>query len=209
MLNEIEIWKQVEGWETTYEISNWGRIKTLERLVGSCTGQRRVAEAIRKNNVLPSGKVSITICDGTSKTFCVDVLVARAFVPNPGKLKNVRHKDGDQNNCHADNLCWSATRSRLAPQPRAIKGEGRNCPNCGKRSFVYQHVTKTYFCCQCRHRGQPAARANTKRMLGVKTDYAAGGWTYEALAAKYQISASTAWNWINEQPTSPAKLNQL
>lgn len=195
----VEIWKPIEGWETTYEVSNWGRIKTLERRVGSNTGQRLVAEAIRKSYVLPSGKVAVTICDGNSKTFSVDVLVARAFVPNPRGFKNVRHKDTNQLNCHADNLVWSANRSRLEPQNklRAIKGEGRSCPNCGKRSFVYQELTKTYFCCQCRHRGQPAPRANTKRMSGVKADYAAGGWTYEALAKKYQISISTAWNWIN------------
>jgi hypothetical protein len=200
-----EIWKPIEGWESTYEISNWGRIKTLERRVGANRGQRLVKESIRKNNILPSGKVSVTICDGTSKTFSVDVLVARAFVPNPNKFANVQHRDGDQNNCRADNLFWSASRARLTPKPRKIKGENRSCPNCGKRSFVEQKLTKTYFCCHCRYQGQPAARANTKRMLGVRSDWAAGGWTYEALAAKYQISISTAWNWINI--TNPAELN--
>jgi ribosomal protein S27AE len=195
-----EIWKPVEGWESTYEVSNWGRIKTLKRWVGASSGQRLVQESIRKNHLLPSGKVAVTICDGIAKTFSVDVLVARAFVlnPLPHMHKHVQHKDGDQNNCRADNLFWSASRSRQPDKPRAIKGENRSCPNCGKRSFVEQKLTKTYFCCQCRHRGQPAARANTKRMLGVRSDWAAGGWTYEALAKKYQISISTAWNWINE-----------
>lgn len=196
-MSTTEIWKPIAGWENTYQVSNWGRVKTLARRVGSNSGRRLVSEKVRKNNLLPSGKVSITICDGTSKTFCVDVLVARAFVTNPHKFKNVRHKDGDQLNCHADNLYWSASRSRLAPKPRSIKGEERNCPNCGKRSFVYQQLKKNYFCCHCRHSGQPTARANTKRMLSLKADYAAGGWTYDELATKYQVAISTAWNWIN------------
>lgn len=196
-MNTTEIWLPIEGWETTYEVSSWGRIKTLERRVGSHTGQRLVREAIRKSYKLPSGKVAVTICDGISKTFSVDMLVARAFVPNPRSLRYVHHKDGNQLNCEAENLVWSANRSRQPAGLRAIKGEGRNCPRCGKRSFVYQEKSKSYFCCQCRHQGQPAPRANTKRMAGVRADYAAGGWTYEALAAKYQVSVSTAWNWIN------------
>lgn len=203
----VEIWKPIANYQNSYEISNLGHVRSLTRLVGGLGYQRLVKGGDRAVVAGVSGKLIATLCNGESRTFSVDRLVAEAFVPNPHNFRHIRHLDGDQLNCTAENLAWIKSRAQ-PPKPRNIKGVARNCPNCGKRSFYVQNLTKTYLCCHCHYRGQLAPRANTKRMVGVRSDYAAGGWTYEALAKKYQIAPSTAWNWINEQTTNPAELNQ-
>ena len=39
----------------------------------------------------------------------VHELVAEAFIPNPGNMKHIRHKDGNIRNNRADNLEWTNT----------------------------------------------------------------------------------------------------
>jgi NUMOD4 motif len=122
-----EIWKPIEGWEN-YQISTHGRIRSMRRWVGSNTGQRLVGGSFRKTVVLPNGKLTVTISDGHSKTFCVDVLVARHFLLNPNGYKNVQHRDGNQLNCHINNLQWSPKRARAQPAHQAQPAERRTVP---------------------------------------------------------------------------------
>ena len=42
----------------------------------------------------------------TSSKESIGKLVARAFIPNPKKLKSIRYKDGNIKNCAVDNLEW-------------------------------------------------------------------------------------------------------
>lgn len=89
-----EIWKDIEGYEGLYQISNLGRVWSVKK------------EIYRKEGFVgPYPSVSLTK-DGHYDTFSIHRLVAKAFIPNPLDLPQVNHKDENPlNNC-VDNLEW-------------------------------------------------------------------------------------------------------
>lgn len=104
----IEEWKDVLGFEGMYEISSYGRVRSLSRMVPSVmskTGFRRMNGRIKKLGNHSAGYKCITI--GKSQTFLVHRLVARAFHANPDNKPFVNHKDGNKANNQLENLEWS------------------------------------------------------------------------------------------------------
>jgi hypothetical protein len=103
----LEIWKDIEGYESLYQVSNLGRVKSLERVVGCGNKMIRVNEKIRKLNPNGNGYLNLLLHkEGVKKAFRVHRLVAEAFIPNPNNLPEVNHKDGDKLNNTVDNLEW-------------------------------------------------------------------------------------------------------
>lgn len=106
---EIEEWKPIEGYENYYEISNYGRIKSLpHKWVGfgkniNCKTKSKIR--ITKTNKTGYEQV-VLFKNGTSKTFLVHRLVAMAFIPNPDNLPCVNHKDCIKTNNFVSNLEW-------------------------------------------------------------------------------------------------------
>lgn len=112
-----EIWKDVEGYEGLYLVSNKGRI---------CR--------ILKGRSDVNGYNTITLCDGNGgyKDAKVHRLVAQAFIPNPHNYPIINHKDECPGNNHVENLEWctysyninyrNANKSRAEKQYKAIYG---------------------------------------------------------------------------------------
>lgn len=98
---EGEVWKDIEGFEGDYQISNIGRVKAL-----NYKG--------KKNNYhilsLSIDKVGYHQIILKKKNFTVHRLVAMAFIPNPNEYKEINHKDGIKYNNNVENLEW-CTRS--------------------------------------------------------------------------------------------------
>ena len=92
-----EVWKDIEGYEGLYEVSNLGRVKSLHGL----------SEKIMKNSNGSGGyqKLSLTK-NKIPKNFFVHRLVAQAFIPNPESKPEVNHIDEDKTNNRVDNLEW-------------------------------------------------------------------------------------------------------
>ena len=107
-----EEWRPIAGWEGSYDVSNFGRVRSLDNYRRVCDvngGEhiRFVKGAIRKLQLLPNGYVSVILKDGgRKKRFNVHRLVAKAFLPNPNNLPEVNHKDENKLNNYADNLEW-------------------------------------------------------------------------------------------------------
>lgn len=95
-----EEWRDIKGYEGLYQISSWGRVKSMNYLK---TGK----EKIRSLNNGKDGYLLINLSkNGESKRFRVHRLVAMAFIPNPDNLPEVNHKDENKlNNC-VSNLEW-------------------------------------------------------------------------------------------------------
>ena len=95
-----EYWKPVVGYEGLYEVSNWGRVKSVNY---NHTGK----EKILKQNQIKNGYKSVMLYkDGNGKNYLVHRLVAEAFLPNPNDYKEVNHKDENKLNNSVDNLEW-------------------------------------------------------------------------------------------------------
>lgn len=94
---EREIWKPVVGHESSYEVSNLGRIKRTKSGPNTFTGR------ILRPSVNSKGYLRVNLC-GSRKWYSCHSLVAAAFIgPRPEGLE-INHIDGDKTNNHADNL---------------------------------------------------------------------------------------------------------
>lgn len=102
-----EIWKPIKDYENLYEVSNLGRIKSLEKFVNKGKCHRGWKEHYAKQAVDGCGYLRTNLSkNGKPKTVKVHRMVAETFIPNPNNLPQVNHKDGNkQNNC-VDNLEW-------------------------------------------------------------------------------------------------------
>ena len=106
MLEQIETlerWRPVVGYEGLYEVSNWGRVRSLARSVKGKGGSYYIKPG-RVLILVPSRYVYLDVClsdkDGHSQSLRVAGIVAAAFIgPRPGG-QQIDHKDGDKkNNC--------------------------------------------------------------------------------------------------------------
>lgn len=103
-MNEEEVWKDVDGYEGIYQVSNMGRVKSLERL---SVQKHLVPEKILNGFIHGHGYQVVDLYkDGIRKKHYIHRLVATAFVPNPRNLNEVDHLDRNPSNCRADNLRW-------------------------------------------------------------------------------------------------------
>lgn len=102
-----EIWKDIAGYEGLYQVSNLGRIRSLDRAVNTWYGTRKASEKILKPCANKKGYLFVTL-SRENKVIPVRInrLVASAFVANPNNLPVVNHKDKNRANNEADNLEW-------------------------------------------------------------------------------------------------------
>lgn len=103
-----EFWKDIEGYEGLYQVSNFGRVKSLERLVKSNNNNYRIVkEKILKQNQDKDGYRIISLNkNNKGKSYRLHRLVAEAFIPNPNNYLVVNHKDENKENNYVDNLEW-------------------------------------------------------------------------------------------------------
>ena len=95
-----EVWKDIEGYEGLYQISNLGNVKSM-----NYRGQGYEKNLTPKKNNY--GRLWVELRkDGEKKQFLIHRLVGFAFIPNPDNLPQINHMDENpQNNC-VDNLEW-------------------------------------------------------------------------------------------------------
>ena len=94
----MEIWKDIEGYEGIYQVSNLGRTKRL---------YKNDKEKILKPFSNKDGYLIVNLCkEGKVKSRSVHRLVAQAFIPNPENKPEVNHKDENKSNNKVENLEW-------------------------------------------------------------------------------------------------------
>ena len=115
-----EIWKDIEGYEGIYQVSNLGRVRSLDRYYTKPHPRNGVPTkyfkrgSIITNHTLRNGYTNVMLkFEGGKKNFMVNRLVAKAFVPGYFEGADVNHKDCNRQNNHADNLEWMTRRDNL------------------------------------------------------------------------------------------------
>lgn len=103
----MEIWKDITGFEGLYQISNLGRVKSLQRVVSFGKGQRIIKEKIKIVSKHSMGYSVINLFkDSKCCPSLLHVLIARHFIPNPGNYPEVNHKNGIKTDNSISNLQW-------------------------------------------------------------------------------------------------------
>ena len=96
----MEIWKDIEGYEGKYQVSSWGRVKSLNY---NHTGKEQCIKPEANNK----GYFQVALCkNGKVQRPYVHRLVASAFLSNPNNLSEINHKDENPKNNCVSNIEW-------------------------------------------------------------------------------------------------------
>ena len=100
----VEVWKPIAGYEGIYEVSNLGRVRSLDRIKSN--GARMMGRVLLQD-CSNRGYMSVELnVDKKNKRCSIHRLVAMAFIPNPNNLPEVNHKDENKLNNNVCNLEW-------------------------------------------------------------------------------------------------------
>lgn len=97
-------WRPIPGYEGSYEVSDLGEVRSLDRLTDRGRNWRG---RVMSPAPMPSGYQIVTLWrDGKQRTALVHRLVLEAFVGPPAPGQEVRHYDGNPANNALENLAW-------------------------------------------------------------------------------------------------------
>lgn len=98
-----EIWLPIKDHELEYEVSNFGRVRSVAGVVTYKDGRKRNRiGCILKPSIGTTGYYIVNIGRGNTKK--IHKLVVNAFIPNPENKRCTNHKDGNKLNNRIDNL---------------------------------------------------------------------------------------------------------
>ena len=114
-VNLIEEWRDIEGYEGYYQISNKGRVKSLPRKRMNGKGSYYMTKTrILKHSMTTTGykKVELTK-NGKRKSKRIHRLIAKAFIPKVEGKPDINHIDGNPLNNEIQNLEWCTQRENV------------------------------------------------------------------------------------------------
>lgn len=102
---ERETWKPITGHESSYQVSNTGKVRSLTRSVTRANGRRQTVHARTLRPIRPGGYCQVQLWgEGAYESRYVHCLVMEEFVgPKPEGME-VNHIDGDLTNNAVRNL---------------------------------------------------------------------------------------------------------
>lgn len=116
LLNEE--WRDIKGYEGSYQVSNYGRVKSFKyktpRILKYATTKKEAYFFVILSN------------NNIKKPKTVHRLVAQMFIPNPNNLLVVNHKDCNKKNNKINNLEWCTKEYNIqhaARNERLLKGK--------------------------------------------------------------------------------------
>ena len=153
-----EEYKDIEGYEGLYQVSNIGNVKSLVNHKG------KYREKLLKQSKDCNGYLQVNLYKNkTSKRFLVHRLVANAFIENPNNYPCINHKDENKQNNSVKNIEWCSykyntnfgtrnerARKAISKQVYQYSKDGvlisvfNSTKECQQQGFNKSHVSK---CC--------------------------------------------------------------
>lgn len=140
----MEIWKEIEGYNGFYSVSNYGRVKSNGGNCGSCIRKEKILSQSKTRD----GYMKVRLMHkNKDKTMRVHRLVANAFIENPYNKETVNHIDGNKENNNVNNLEWSNRSEQLIhAYKNKLKESQKGCTNKNSKLTEYQikEIRNTY-----------------------------------------------------------------
>ena len=143
----IEEWRPIPGYEGLYEVSNLGRVRSVDRYVKS----KGESYWLRKGKMLSptkdkNGYLKVNLsCNGKHNIIRVHRLVTEAFLPNPDNLPEVNHKDEDKTNNRVENLEWCDHKYNMNYGTRNIRAKETAIKNGYYTGLSKEEYHKKYY----------------------------------------------------------------
>lgn len=131
MINEE--WRDVLGFEGSYQVSNAGRVRSVDRQISRLNRWGTISVDNRKGHVLsPASNAGghLFVALGKDNPRFVHRLVLAAFVRERREGEECRHLDGDPKNNQLDNLAWGTRSENIQDRKRL----GEENPARGEKS---------------------------------------------------------------------------
>lgn len=164
----MEEWRDIPGWGGAYQVSNQGRVRSLDREVWNVNSYHKIPGVILRPAVTGrTGHLGVALCrNGKPKTYRIHQLMMWAFVGPQEPGMDVCHNDGNPSNNVLENLRYDTRSGNLhdkalhgtdhqlvkthCPRGHALQGSNltaaalrkgsRDCRSCGNaRAYMKHH----------------------------------------------------------------------
>ena len=198
----IEIWKDIKEYEGLYQVSNLGKVKSIDRVINNHFYKSQIIKPY-DNGI---GYYKIKLCkNGKIKHFYLHRLVAQAFLEDYSPLLEINHinhnkKDNNINNLesvsHLDNMKKAEEfYGGIFNQygfAKKLENKERYCISCGKK--IYHKSTRCKKCWHKKDRLDKIKKHNTPNKEELERAIEKHK-NFSKVAREYGVSHTTVMRW--------------